>query len=210
MILETIAGSILGLLGTGLTTYSNYKMEQLRNDMAKDERAHELAKIKAESDAAIAEIQANIQIAKTKVQGEVDLSEAEAFRESQKKANSTKPLLPSTWVETLMGQTGAIRYFTIPIAVCLIVMFGLVDAIKEAMRSILTIYALGMATWVTWEALVILEKCGIDKMDCTQALTTWNESVNIIMLLMTTMVTWWFGDRRMAKHMMHLKDNTKK
>lgn len=190
MILETALSALIGLLGTGLTTYSNYKMKQLETDS-------KIRLLEAESRNMIAEAEANIKVAQTTANMQIELDETKAFSNS---IASYKPSLPSTWLETLMNQKGWWRLITYPIGVILLLFMGIGDVINHLMRPTLTLYSVGIASWVTYQCWSILPPD-----TSAHAWTQWEDAASVIMLLAVTMVTWWFGDRRVAKHLMHIK-----
>lgn len=191
MILETALSALVGLLGTSLTTYSNYKMKQLEAD-------NKIRILEAESKNMIAEAEANIKVAQTTANMQIELSEANAFNTS---LASHKQSLPSEWLTTLMNQKGWWRFLTYPIGVFLLLLMGVVDVINHLMRPALTLYSLGIASWVTYQCWDMLPPAaGIEA-----AWAQWENATSVVMLLAVTMVTWWFGDRRIAKHLMHMK-----
>lgn len=195
MILETALSALVGLLGTSLTTYSNYKMRQL-------EIESKIRLLEAESKNMIAEAEASIKVAQTTADMKVEVAEANAFRESML---GQQRALPSEWLQTLMTQKGWWRFLTYPIGVLLLLLMGIGDVINHLMRPTLTLYSVGIASWVTYQCWDLLPP----SKDLTQAWAQWKEAASVVMLLAVTMVTWWFGDRRVAKHLMHLKGGKK-
>jgi len=191
VVIETVASALVGLLGTGLTTYSNYKLKKLEFD-------HKIALMKAESEAMVIEAKANIQIAKANAQAAVDVEEARAFTAS---VQANKSLLPSDWLNSLMNQKGWARFLCKPLAVLLLLLMGVIDVLNHSMRPVLTLYSLGIASWVTWKCYNLLP----ETVSADISMAQWAEAANIVMLLSVTMVTWWFGDRRVAKHLMHIE-----
>lgn len=195
MILETALSALVGLLGTSLTTYSNYKMKQLEVD-------NKIRLLEAESKNMIAEAEASIKVAQTNADMQIELSEANAFNTS---LASHKQSLPSEWLTTLMNQKGWWRLLTYPIGVLLLLLMGVGDVINHLMRPALTLYSLGIASWVTYQCWDMLPPdTGIEA-----AWAQWEDAASVVMLLAVTMVTWWFGDRRVAKHLMHMKGDKK-
>lgn len=68
-----------------------------------------------------------------------------------------------------------------------------VDAIRGIMRPLITTYLLIIATYV---AVKIGSHVGdLDQIDPNELLTMHKETINQIMFLVTTAVTWWFGSR---------------
>lgn len=193
MILETLASALLGLLGTSLTTYSNYKMEKLK---AENERK----KMELETKMMISEAEANIRLAETVAAGKVDEIEAQAWANSQ--SAGQQKALPAEWVNVLLNRDGWERFFTIPVALILLFLLGIGDAIQHLMRSFLTLYSLGIATWVTWKSYDIIMACGVPFPNPGEAWTTACETAYLLAVMMTT---WWFGDRRVVKNLSHMK-----
>lgn len=191
MILETAISALIGLLGTSLTTYSNYKMAQLETD-------NKIRLLEAESKNMVAEAEASIKVAQVAANAQVEVSEANAFANSMQ---ATRASLPSEWLSTLMNQKGWARFLTYPIAVLLLLLMGLGDVINHLMRPALTLYSLAIASWVTYQCWDLLPTDA----NISAAWTNWEDACNVIMLLAVTMITWWFGDRRVAKHLMHIK-----
>lgn len=196
MILETLASALLGLLGTGLTTYSNYKMEKLK-------ATTQLEKLRLESELMIAEAEANIKVAQATSEIALEQMEAQAFSKSQ---DSQKSLLPEGWFSALFDQKGWLCIFTVPLGLVILAIIGIGDAINHLMRSALTLYSLGIASWVTYKSYEIMQ--GFPP-SATLAYDGWREACEVVMLLAVTMVTWWFGDRRVAQHLMHMKGSKK-
>lgn len=104
MIIETALSALVGLLGTGLTTYSNYKMQKLEVD-------NKIRLMEAESKNMIAEAEASIKVAQTTADMKVEVEEANAFRASML---SQQKALPSEWLQALMNQKGWWRFLTSP------------------------------------------------------------------------------------------------
>lgn len=195
MIIETALSALVGLLGTGLTTYSNYKMQKLEID-------NKIRLMEAESKNMIAEAEASIKVAQTTADMKVEVEEANAFRASML---SQQKALPSEWLQALMNQKGWWRFLTFPIGVLLLLLMGIGDVINHLMRPTLTLYSVGIASWVTYQCWDLLPPAE----NLTQAWAQWEEAASVVMLLAVTMVTWWFGDRRVAKHLMHMKGGKK-
>lgn len=192
MILEVFLGTLNGLLGTVITSYINYKMKRLEGEQ-------KLKEMQLESDLMIAEVNANIKVAQATADIAVEQAEADAFTMSIAKQKS---LVSSDWIEALLGRTDKFRVVTVPLGVVLLALMSIVDVVNHLMRPALTLYSLVIASWVTYQSWVILKGLSIDTV---LALNQWGDACDTVMLLAVTMVTWWFGDRRVAKHLMHQK-----
>ena len=201
MIIESIIGTVSGFIGTGITSFVNYRMKKLEIEDSKAKREHELNMVRAESEARIAEVQANIQVAQVQTEGAILLEEARAFTESQKLGN--QKIFESKWVTTLMERADVWRFLTVPLGVLVCILFAFSDAIQSLMRPLLTLYSAAVATWVTWRAWEIIQNKGLSAFTLDQAMGQWNTAASVTFTLAVTLITWWFGDRRVATNLMH-------
>jgi len=85
-------------------------------------------------------------------------------------------------------------------------LLGFVDFIKRMIRPGLTIYLVGLTTWITIVARDVLVKANENDLTAIQAKEIFDSVTTIIIYLTVTCVTWWFGDRRMSKFLMRLND----
>uniref|UniRef100_A0A6M3J1Q6 Uncharacterized protein n=1 Tax=viral metagenome TaxID=1070528 RepID=A0A6M3J1Q6_9ZZZZ len=198
MIVETILGVVTGIGGSLVTGIMNYKTQKLKNE-------HDLAIIRAETDAMVAEANANIQITQAQVEGEIEIADSKAYAISQHEGN--KDALKEAYVVRLFETQGWFRFFTVPAAALLVVLLGLVDIFRKMMRPGITAYLAGVTTWITYKAWIVLEttKSGANALTATQAMAIFTNVTNTVVYLTVSCVTWWFGDRRMAKFLMKMK-----
>lgn len=208
MLLETILGGVTGLIGNIVGGVFKYKTAKLDMETKQMQNAHEVSMVEAETEAMIMEAKANIAITRAKVEGEIEVADAGVYLQSQKEGN--KKTFSNKWIDTLLGIQGKWRFLTFPAGVLIAVLFGFVDFLKGLMRPTLTAYLVGLSTWITWMAWQIMSKGGIT-MDLTTATEIFSDVTSIVVYLTVSCVTWWFGDRRMAKTIMQMKgaDRTK-
>ncbi len=234
MLIETILGGVTGLIGNVVGGIFKYKHAKLQKEIAAAGQAHELAMVKAETEAMIEEAKANIKITQAQVEGAIDLKDADAYMQSLQEGN--KALFSNKWIDNLLNIDGHLftwtskpkelkdgtkvpamerkflswKLFTVPIASVVAFLFGLVDFVKGLIRPTLTAYLCGVTTWVTWMAWEVMQKEGIT-FTAEQAVEIFQDTTSIVVYLTVSCVTWWFGDRRMAKTIMELKgaDRTK-
>lgn len=208
MLIETVLGGLTGLIGNAITGIFNYKTQKIQLSRDENNNKHELAMVSAETQAMIAEAKANIAVTRATVEGEVELADANVYLESQKAGN--KALFGNKWVDTLLAVEGKWKIITAPIAALVAFMFGFVDFLRGLMRPALTAYLTGMSTWITLHAWKIMQMESVD-ITTKQAVDIFQDTTSIVIYLTVTCVTWWFGDRRMAKSIMQLKgvDRTK-
>lgn len=189
MVLETILGGVTGLVGNVISSIMTYKTQKLKNQ-------HEQMMMKLETAAMRAEAEANIRITKAQVEGAVELADSQAYMASIHAGN--KPMLDEKWVDKLLSIEGRWKFITIPIACLVAVLFGFVDWLRGFMRPALTMYLTILTTAITWMAWDIMQKHGVE-MTADQAVAVFNQVIAIVIYLTVSCVTWWFGDRRIAK-----------
>jgi hypothetical protein len=234
MILETILGGLTGLIGNVVGGIFKYKEAKLKMESLKLQNDHEIAMVVAETNAMIEEAKANIKITQAQVEGAIDLKDADAYMQSLKEGNKT--LFSNKWIDNLLNIDGYMftwnskekklsdgtivpekerkflswKLFTVPIASIISFLFGFTDFIRGMIRPTLTVYLCGVTTWVTLMAWKIMQASGTE-ITATQAMVIFQDTTSIVVYLTVSCVTWWFGDRRMAKSIMELKgaDRTK-
>jgi len=188
-----LGGGLTGLVGNALTSFTNYKMQKLKND-------HD-AKM-AELDLQTIRLEAEMQVKVTQAQteGQVQLAEMEALKASY--AELEKPLFQRAYMSKLMKSK-----WTVWIGAILSFLFGLVDFLKSAARPVLTYYLMGVSTWITIIAYqTVIQTSGTAPLDTTKALELFDKVTTTIIYLTISCVSWWFADRRTAKFLMRLED----
>lgn len=203
MLIETILGGVTGLIGnvvSGIFKYKNTKLEMERDVL---QNSHEVNMVKIETQAMIAEAKANIKITQAQVEGAVEIEDSKAFMEAQKQGN--KALLDNQWINSLLSvESKWGKLIAIPVASLISFLFGLVDFLRGIIRPALTVYLCGVTTWVTWMAWEIMQAHGV-AITAVQATAIFNDTTSIVTYLTVSCVTWWFGDRRMAKTIMETR-----
>ena len=198
MLLESsILGGLTGLFGTIWSSYNQRKIKALEMEDRDKQRSHDVAMVKAESDAMIEESKAQIQITMARVAGEIEIAETQAFAGSLK-TGRTK-IFDAAYMDRLFEVEGWVRFISIPAGVFLAIFFGLVDFTKEMARPGITVYLLGISTWITIKAWSLLERINGAVMTPNMAIGIVSDAINVVLYLTVTAVTWWFGDRMAAK-----------
>jgi hypothetical protein len=200
MLLESILGGLTGLLGNVVTSISNFKTQKLKNEHDQKMYDFKIKELQAKTDAAI-------KITDAKIAGAVELADSEAFTESQKYGNQRA--LSDSALDKLFSIEGYLGYIATPIGLIILSLLGFVEFFKGIMRPGLTLYLIGCSTWITWMAWEIMQKVGL-AMNATQAVGIFTEVTSIIIYLTVSCVTWWFGDRRIAKYLMRMNEKTEK
>lgn len=197
---DVILGGLTGLIGNIVTGIVNYKTMKAKN-------AHEAKMVALQTAAKKAENKMRIELANAQIAGEIELADAAAYTKGLEQQD--KKTFSEEWVEKLFAVEGWLRYISIPIALLLATLFGSLDFLRGFMRPGLTIYLTGVSSFLTWKAYDILQMAGVE-MTATQAVDLYGQTTQIIIYLTVTCVTWWFGDRRMAKFLTQISDKNKR
>ena len=191
--LDIILGGVTGLLGNAFTTWFKYKN-------AKMEHEHKERMVSLETQAMIQESQMQIEVTKSRIEGEIELADSAAFQTSQK--IGSEKLFHEKWIDMIMeaGKTSKWTGWIYKILGTLIAAaFAFVDWLNSAMRPVLTIYLVGGSSYITYLAWIIMEKSGLASMSSIQAVGIFNQVTSTMIYLAVSAVTWWFGDRTMSK-----------
>lgn len=192
--LDVILGGVTGLVGNVITAWSNYKTQKLKNEHAEKMYEYKIQELAAKTDSAI-------KITEAKVAGAVELADSRAYDTSQREGN--KKAFGDTWIEKLFNVTGWMQYVAVPVALILAMLLGFVDFLKGLMRPGLTLYLTGVTSFLTWQAYDILQAAQAT-LTTDQAFDIYTKVTTIVIYLTVSCVTWWFGDRRIAKFLMRL------
>lgn len=179
------ASGLLGSLFTGILGYLNKRQDQ----------QHALAVIRAETAAMTAEAEAQIRVTEKRVEGDIALAEMGAFTESQKQGN--RDAFRAEYMAQLMAGGRFCQFAGAMLALAM----GMVDVLRHSARPVLTYYQVGATTWITWLAWSVLIATET-AMSVAFAQEIFGKVVTTVLYLTVTCVTWWFGDRRVAKIMM--------
>lgn len=162
-----LAGGITGIIGSATSAFANYKMKKL-------EYEQEVKMKKLEMDA----MKVQIEVAKAKVEGMINLAEQETLKESYKSLN--KAYFKSSYFDSLPNWSKPL----------IAILFAFLDVIRGIVRPSITIYILALITWVGHTTY---------KSNPTAFATSASLLVEIILYLAVTIISWWFSDRSIQK-----------
>ncbi|MCK5611089.1 hypothetical protein KAR91_54955 [Candidatus Pacearchaeota archaeon] len=191
--LDIILGGVTGLLGNGITSYFKYKN-------AKMEYTHKEKMVDLETKAMIKEAEMQIDIAKSRIEGEVELADVAAFETSQK--TGSQKLFHEKWIDMIMEAGKAEKWYSFVFKVSgtmISASFAFVDWLNAMMRPTLTLYLVGASSYITLLAWKIMKAHGIDTITAADAVDIFNQVSSTMIFLSVSCVTWWFGDRSVSK-----------
>ena len=185
-----VFGSIIGVFGNWLNQRAIRKTEELKN-------AHEIAMSEVQIKMFAARTDASIKINKAQIEGAIDLQDSKAYATTLVVANQKN--FSDKWIDKMFAVEGWLRYPAIFMAFCIMGPLALIDVIKGFMRPTLTIaFSVGFG-YLAYTSYYILKQKGFDALSADQAVLYFTLAIDTCIMLTTTCVTWWFGDRRAAK-----------
>jgi hypothetical protein len=185
-----VFGSIIGVFGNWLNQRAIRKTEELKN-------AHEIAMSEVQIKMFSAQTDASIKINKAKIEGTIDLQDSKAYATTLVAANQKS--FSDKWIDKMFAVEGWLKYIAIPLAFCIMGPLALVDIIKGFMRPVLTLAFTAGFGYLTYTSYYILKQKGFAALTPAQAVLYFTLALDTCIMLTTTCVTWWFGDRRAAK-----------
>jgi hypothetical protein len=185
-------GSFLGIFTSLASTYVQYK-EKLADNK------HQLDLIKANSEATIREIDAQIEVQKIVTEGDVRVEEAESDTAESVGRNSlierlTGKYLSDDILKTMITDTTKIGIFFKPF-IYLHVIF--MDAVRGLIRPILTV---GIVWYVTYIIDMALEEYFLDDYASENLMVmVIKPAIQLILFSTSTVVSFWFADKSMSR-----------
>lgn len=201
-ILSALTSGALGTIFGGIGNLINQWFQKKQIEM---KYKHEVDMARVQIDILNARTDAAIKITKAEVEGKIDLEEAKAYSHSQVVGNQKH--FSDAWMEKFLEQTGVMRYVSVPAAFILMCLFALIDFLKGIMRPGLTLYFTVLSSIITFKSYQILQAGGFYALNEEQAVLYFTIAVDTCIMLTTTCVTWWFGDRRMAKFLARMNES---
>lgn len=185
MIIEsTILGTVTGLLGNVFTSVVTHKNKRMEQDHELKMRQMDLKERDLESDIAL-------KLESAHLKRDIEAFESEMYKESISSENANTEELGL--LSQMLGKRD--KSF---LTSALIAISSLAEILRSVMRPLLTLYFVILTSYLTHEAIVIIQHHG--KL-FTQELANnlFTRIVDIIVYLTVSCVTWWFGDRRLSK-----------
>jgi len=192
--LDILLGGLTGLIGNAFTTWFKFKN-------AKMEYEHNERMVSLETNAMIQKSKMQIEMARAKIEGEIEVADSEVFKTSQ--VAGSQRFFHEKWIDMIMAAgTGKWTGWIFKLfGTVLSLSFSIVDWLNGIMRPALTIYLVGGSSYITYLAWVIMEKSGLAEMTAVQAIGIFSQVTSTMIYLAVSAVTWWFGDRTMSKYL---------
>ena len=193
MLIEGIVGVVTGIVGSITSAVMNYKTQKLKNE-------HDVAMAKLEHEAMIAEAEIGMKVTEQKVKAELEKADAMIYKENIKLGNS-RVVSDDVIGKMLDEKRGRLMHW---IGTALVFLLGMADVLRTSIRPVLTMYLVGITSWITYKAIAVLSaKQAL--ITATMAAAMFTNVTNIVIFLTVSAVTWWFGNRSVEKYIQNLK-----
>jgi len=180
-----LSGGLLGVVTSLTSTWFKYKSD-------KESHAFELAKIKAQSDASIEEIKANIQVQQIIQEGNSDT--AESVGRSSLIEKLTSNYISDTILKKMITDDSLSGRIIRPfIYIHLLFM----DAIRGLIRPVLTVGIVYYVTYIINLSLKNYMTIGFSETELMNLVI--KPSVELILFSTSTVISFWFADKSMSR-----------
>lgn len=161
-----LSGGATGLIGGIVTTFVEYKKQQLMYN-------HEVKKIELEQQTLQMEIDGRMRIAETEADAARDVADSNALSDSYDADRAT--------YTAEVARTGF--------------MFQLVDFIRGIIRPGITIYLAVIVTLIYMDMKEVLDNMGVSALNPNEIISLHREIILSVIYVTTTVILWWFGTR---------------
>ena len=189
---------ILGGLGTAWLKYSSDKAErEFRLKDGDSKRKHELNMVKAESEASIREVKANIHKAQIVTEGQIELAETAGRNDAIEKLS--KNTIGSSMLERMLFKSNGWKsYFSVPIAMFIVTLQGFVDVLRTLVRPVITYGSVGFSMYVTYLSFTMYQQMGLQlsSQDLYNIIQT---MIKLLTFTTSTVIGFWFMDKSMSR-----------
>lgn len=182
------AGGLIGLAGTWLRGREERETKRLDHAHAQAMRGLDLKELEREAELKLRQTDAEIAGAKAKATGELAIAQEVAAGQAQTASyDADRATYSSGWADKLKGAWGGAAAF----------MLASVDAMRGAVRPLLTVYLIGVLTLI---AVYLYRLGAVQSVDAAVAWPLLARVVDDFAFLAATATTWWFGSRPNRTH----------
>lgn len=196
-----LSGGLFGILG-GLGTAwikanADEKERSFKLAENQSKRDHELKMIGAETEAAIKEIEANVMRDKIIMEGKADIEESIGRNDAIIKLSEN--YVKESLIEKMMFNTNKwTLWITMPVALCITFIHGLVDISRTMVRVIVTYGSVAFSCYVTYMAFKMYQELGI-VMTSGELFEIIKTMLRLLTFTTSTVVGFWFMDKSMSR-----------
>lgn len=195
-----ISGGVFGILGGLGTAWVKYKADQAANKFKLEEmkakNEYNLKMVKAETDATIAEVEANIKRDQIMTEGKMEIAEMYGRNDAIMKLSEN--YVKTSLIQKMMFNESGWAWITTPIAILITFIHGIVDVSRTLVRVVVTYGSVAFSMYVTYMAFQMYKELGVSM--CPDDI---HEIIMNMLKLLTfttsTVIGFWFMDKSMSR-----------
>jgi len=196
-----VLGGLFGIVGGLGTSWIKYKADEKERAFKlaenKDKRAHSLKMIKAETEATVREVEANVRRDQILMDGRADIEESKGRNAAIMKISENT--VAQSLVERMMFNKSAwSAWVTAPVSLLITFIHGFVDISGRLVRITVTYGAVVFSAYVTWMAFDMYTELGI-VMTAPQLYSIINTMLQLLTFTTSTVIGFWFMDKSMSR-----------
>lgn len=190
---------ILGGLGTAwIKSSADAKEREFKLKENQSKRDHDLKMITAETDASIKEIEANVRRDQIMMDGQADIEESKGRNKSILKLSEN--YVKTSLIEKMMfNESKWTAWLTMPIAILITFIHGLVDISRTLVRVIVTYGSVAFSCYVTYMAFGMYQELGI-VIKAGELYEVIQTMLRLLTFTTTTVVSFWFMDKSISRN----------
>lgn len=202
-----LSGGLFGILGGLGTAWLKQKADEKNHkyklEEMKAKQSYNLEMIKAETSATIAEVQANVKRDQIIMDGKADIEESIGRNKSILKLSEN--YVKSSLVEKMMfNKSKWSAWLTIPIALLITFIHGIVDISRTLVRVIVTYGSVAFSCYITYMAFGMYEELGV-VMSGAELYEIIQTMLRLLTFTTSTVIGFWFMDKSMSRKFQNIK-----
>lgn len=194
-------GGLFGIIGSWgnawLKQRADEKMHENNLEIMREKNKYNLLMITAETDATIAEVEANVKRDQIIMDGKADIEESKGRNNAVLKL-SENYVKPSLTTKMLFNKVWYSAIFTIPVALFIILIQAIVDILRTLVRVVVTYGSVAFSMVVTYIALDMFNKLGI-AISGEQLYEIVQTMLRLLTFTTSTVIGFWFMDKSMSR-----------
>lgn len=194
---------ILGGLGTAwLKAKADEKAHHYKLENKKLDHTYNLQMITAETEATIKEVEAYVKRDQIKMDGQADIEESRGRNDAILKLSENT--VNQSMIDKMMFNTNKwTSWLTIPIAILITLIHGIVDISRTLVRVIVTYGSVAFSCYVTYMAFGMYKELNI-AMTPEQLYETIQTMLRLLTFTTSTVIGFWFMDKSMSRKFQNL------
>ena len=195
-----VLGGLFGMIGSfgnaWLKNVNDDKERAFKLKESQSKRDYAIKMLSAETEATLAEVSANIQRDKILTEGKIDLEDSKGRNAAMLKLSQNT--VKQSLVQKMMFNEKWTKIFTMPIAIFITILNGVVDTLRTLIRPLVTYGSVVFSAYVTYIAFNMYRELGV-AIDADDILEIVMTMLRLLTFTTSTVVSFWFMDKSMSR-----------